>query len=128
MPKFEGNPGSRHNTIVGTGNIVTGGTFTNSPVSATSVNAPQNPLIRQLQEELARMRECLAGVQAPADDREDAMEALVELQDEVAQDPDPDQGGLRRLRKRIRQLIGVLAPVAEVVGGVAALEEICRHL
>lgn len=128
MPKSEGNPGSRHNTIVGTGNIVTGGTFTGSQVSATTVNAPQTPLIRQLQDELARMRGCLAGAQARTDDHEDAMEALVELQDEVAQDPDPDQRGLRSLRKRVRQLIGVLAPVAEVIGGVAALEEICRHL
>jgi Family of unknown function (DUF5955) len=128
MSKHEGIPGSQSNNIRGTGNIITGGTFTDSQVSATTVNAPQNPLIRQLQDELARMRECLAGVRAPAEDHEDAMEALVELQDEVAQDPDPDQGGLRRLRKRVRQLIGVLTPVAEVVGGVAALEEICRHL
>lgn len=128
MPRYDGTPGSQSNSIRGTGNIVTGGTFTDSQVSATTVNAPQNPWIRQLQDELARMRERLAGVQAPTDDHEDAIEALVELQDEVAQDPDPDQGGLRRLRKRVRQLIGVLAPVAEVIGGVAALEEICRHL
>jgi hypothetical protein len=128
MPKHEGIPGSQSNNIRGTGNIVTGGTFTDSQVSAATVNAPQNPLIRQLQDELARMRARLAGVQAPTDDHEDVIEALVELQDEVAQDPDPDQGGLRRLRKRVRQLIGVLAPVAEVIGGVAALEEICRHL
>ena len=128
MPEYEGVSGSQRNVIRGTGNIVTGGTFTHSQVSATTVNAPQKPLIQQLQDELTRMRECLAGVQAPTDDHGDAMEALAELQDELARDPDPDPGGLRRLRVRVRQLIGVVAPVAEVVGGVAALEEICRHL
>lgn len=128
MPKSEGNPGSRHNSIVGTGNIVTGGTFTDSQVSATTVNAPQNPLIRQLQDELTRMRECLAGVQASTDDHEDALEAVAELQDELARNPDPDPGGLRRLRVRVRQVMGVLTPVAGIIGGVAAFEEICQHL
>jgi hypothetical protein len=128
MPKSEGNPSSRHNTIVGTGNIVTGGTFTDSQVSATTVNAPQNPLIRQLQDELTRIRECLAGEQAPTDDHEDALEAVAELQDELARNPDPDPGGLRRLRVRVRQVMGVLTPVAGIIGGVAAFEEICQHL
>ena len=56
------------------------------------------------------------------------MEAIVELQDEVARNADPDQTGLRRLRIRVRQIIGVLAPVAGTVGSVDALENICRHL
>lgn len=120
--------GSQRNTIRGTGNIITGGTVTNSQVAATSVSGPVNPLIQQLQDELSKARECLARVQAPSADHEDAMEAVVELQDEVAQDPEPDQGGLRRLRLRVKELIGVLTPVAGIIGGVAAFEEICRHL
>ena len=128
MPEYEGIPGSQRNIIRGTGNIVTGGTFTDSHVSATTVNAPQNPLIRQLQDELTRMRKCLAGVHAPTNDHEDAMEAVVELQDELARNPDPDQGGLRRVRVRVRQVMGVLTPVAGIIGGVAAFEEICQHL
>jgi hypothetical protein len=128
MPKYEGIPGSQRNIIRGTGSIVTGGTFTDSQVSATTVNAPQNPLIQQLQDELSRARERLAGVQVPTADHEDAMEAVVELQDELGRNPDPDRGGLRRLRVRVRQVIGVLAPVAGIIGGVDALENICRHL
>jgi hypothetical protein len=128
MPKNEGIPGSQRNVIRGTGNIVTGGTFTDSQVSATTVNAPQNPLVQQLQRELNKVRECLAGVQAPTADHEDAMKAVVELQNELGRNPDPDQGGLRRLRVRVRQVIGVLAPVAGIIGGVDALENICRHL
>ena len=125
MPKSEG----RRNTIVGTGNIVTGGTFTGSPVSATTAGrVSHNPFIRQLQDELTRVRQCLAEVEATTADHEDAIEAVIELQAEVAQDPDPDERGRRRLRKRVRQVIGVLTPVAEVIGAVAALEEIWKHL
>lgn len=127
MPKSEESPGSQRNTIVGTGNIITGGRVIKSQVVAKTVSA-QNPVIQQLQDELSRVRGCLAGVQAPTDDHEDAMEAVDELRDEVARDPDPDQRGLRRLRVRVRQLIGVLTPVAGIIGGVAAFEEICRAL
>ena len=125
----EGIPGSQHNTVIGNGNIVTGGKFTNSAVVAKTVYGSQKKeVIRQLQDELARVRQCLAGVQAPTADDEDAMEAVNALQGEVAQDPDPDQRGLRRLRVRVKALIGVLLPVAEIIGGVAALQDICRHL
>jgi hypothetical protein len=92
------------------------------------VNAPQNPVIRVLQDELARARQCLARVEAPTADHEDALEAVAHMQAEVAKDPDPDQRGLRLLRLQVKGLIGVLTPVAETIGGVAAFEEICRHL
>jgi hypothetical protein len=127
MPKSEGIPESQRNTIVGTGNIITGGRMIKSQVVAKTVSA-QNPVIQQLQDELSRARERLAGVQVPTADHEDAMEAVDELQDELGRNPDPDQGGLRRLRVRVRQVIGVLAPVAGIIGGVDALENICRHL
>jgi hypothetical protein len=128
MPEQGPAPRNQRNTVSGTGNIITGGTFTGTEVSATTVNAPQKPPIQQLQDELTRMRECLAGVQALTDDHENAMEAVAELQDELATDPDPDPGGLRRLRVRVRQVMGVLTPVAGIIGGVAALEEICQRL
>ena len=127
MPEQGPAPRNQRNTVCGTGNIITGGTFTGTEVSATTVNAPQKPPIQQLQDELTRMRKCLAGAQAPTDDHEDAMEAVAELQDELARDPDPDPGGLA-LRVRVRQVMGVLTPVAGIIGGVAALEEICQHL
>jgi hypothetical protein len=127
MPKSEGIPESQRTTIVGTGNIITGGRMIKSQVVAKTVSA-QNPVIQQLQDELSRARERLAGVQVPTADHEDAMEAVDELQDELGRNPDPDQGGLRRLRVRVRQVIGVLAPVAGIIGGVDALENICRHL
>ena len=128
MPNPEENPGGPRNIIAGTGNIVTGGKFINSQVVAETVSGPPNSLVRQLRDELTRARECLAAVEVPTADHEDAMKAIDALQGQVARDPDPDQRGLGRLRLRIKQLIGVLTPVAEVIGGVAAFEEIWRHL
>ena len=128
MPEPEPLPRNQRNTIRGTGSIITGGTLTNSQVVATSVSGSPNPLIQQLQDELTRVRQCLASFEAPTADQEDAIEAIDALQHEVSEDLNPDQGGLRRLRVRVRQLIGVLTPVAGIVGGVAAFEEICRHL
>jgi hypothetical protein len=128
MSKPEPVPRNQCNTIRGTGNIITGGTVTNSQMVATSVSGSPNPLIQQLQDELTKVRQCLAAFEVPTADHEDAIEAVDALQHEVSEDLNPDQGGLRRLRVRVRQLIGVLAPVAEIFGGVAAFEEICRHL
>jgi hypothetical protein len=45
--------------------------------------------------------------------------------------PDLKQSGVdgpKNLRQRIKALIGVLTPVAGLIGGVAALESICQHL
>jgi hypothetical protein len=93
-----------------------------------TVNAAQKPVIVQLQDELARVSRCLDGVAAPTADHEDARKAVAEVQAGLARDPDPDERGLRRLRTQVRKLMGVLTPVAGVIGGVAAFEEICRHL
>jgi hypothetical protein len=127
MPQPEGLPGSQQNTIIGTGNIITGGRVINSRVTATTVNQ-QNPTMLQLREELTRVQRCLAAVEDPTADQQDALEAVDMLEGELAQDPDPRPDGLKRLRARIKGLIAVLAPVAEIIGGVAAFEEIVRRL
>jgi hypothetical protein len=128
MSECERNRGPQHNAIFGAGQIITGGVLFNNRIEAKNFNGPQNPLIRQLQDELTRARQCLADDPASTVDHEDAVEALDALQGEIAQDPDPDQRGLKVLRLRVKALIGVLLPVAEIIGGVAAFEEICRHL
>jgi hypothetical protein len=128
MSECERNRGPQHNAIFGAGQIITGGVLFNNRIEAKHFTGPQNPLIRQLQDELTRARQCLADDPASTVDHEDAVEALDALQGEIAQDPDPDQRGLKVLRLRVKALIGVLLPVAEIIGGVAAFEEICRHL
>ncbi len=131
----------QQNTITGSGNIVTGGTFTNSPVTtgpgsriAVSNTPPsadiEQPWLEQLHDELTRIRLLLAEDHDPERslDRDDAIEAVTTL---AADLPDKqDEGGdePRRLRLRVKGVIGVLAPVAEIIGGVAALEAIVQHL
>jgi hypothetical protein len=83
-----------------------------------------------LKAELTRIRLSLQeddGTAAP-DDRDDAIDAVDDLHRVL---PEMDKDGAdsqRKLKRRIRELIGVLAPVAEIIGGVAALEAIVQHL
>jgi hypothetical protein len=128
---------------VGTGNIITGGTVTNSPITnlggkhgrADVTNAPspdrQPPWLPRLRDELARIGFSLEAEYDPAisvEDRDDAVETVRALQAEVADAQASGQADVRSFRRRVRELIGVLAPVAEVIGGVAALEAIVQHL
>ena len=135
---------SEHN-ITGSGIIITGGTIINSPVTSTSgarspvtvgIPASAGPWPGLLAEELARIRQLLEQDDDPgrAIDRGDALGAVAALQADVpgtqggmsgGQDGAREPGNLRR---RVKELIGVLAPVAEVIGGVAALQEIVTHL
>lgn len=81
-----------------------------------------------MREQLARAHESLAAVPDPTAAQQDALDAVNLLQDEIDEDPDPAPDRLKRLRLQLKGLIAVLAPVAEVIGGAAAFEEILRHL
>lgn len=116
--------GSQQNTIYGAGNIVTGGKINKSRVIAHT----QNSTVQDLRELLARAHESLAAVPDPTAAQQDALDAVDLLQNEIDEDPDPAPDRLKRLRLQVRGLIAVLTPVAEVIGGVAAFEEILRHL
>jgi hypothetical protein len=124
MTRRRDRPGSQRNTIHGTGNIVTGGKITKSRLVAYT----QNATVQDLREQLARAHESLAAVPDPTAGQQDALDAVDLLQDEIDKDPDPAPDRLKRLRLQLRGLIAVLAPVAEVIGGVAAFEEILRRL
>jgi hypothetical protein len=83
---------------------------------------------RALEAELARIRLSLQADDGAAADRDDAIDAVDGLQRVL---PDMDEGdpdSRKTFRRRIRALIGELAPVAEIIGGVAALEAIVQHL
>jgi hypothetical protein len=124
MTRREDRHGSQRNTIHGTGNIVTGGKIIKSRIIAHT----QNSTVQDLREQLARAHESLAAVPDPTAAQQDALDAVNLLQDEIDEDPDPAPDRLKRLRLQLRGLIAVLAPVAEVIGGVAAFEEILHHL
>jgi hypothetical protein len=88
---------------------------------------PWEPLAR----ELARIRRRLAedrGDSVDAVDLDDAVSSVTAAEREISGTGDrgPDAG--RSMRLRIKGLIGILAPVAEIIGSVAALESILQHL
>lgn len=128
--------GSQHNTITGSGNIVTGGTFSKSPVSSTTIApgsaaaGPQEVWVEKLRDELAKVRQRLADPRLPdaSTDLDDARTAVEGLQQGLAGPASPEVSTMDRLRLRVKELLGALAPVAEIIGGVAAFEEIWRHL
>jgi hypothetical protein len=60
---------------------------------------------------------------ARATDREDAIEAVTAVHADLDKGMVADQ---KTLRQRVKALIGLLQPVADIIGGVAALETIAR--
>ena len=73
--------------------------------------------------ELARIRQLLEPLAST--DRDDAMDAVASLEADL---PEMAGGTPGRLRRRLKGLLGALDPVVKIIGGVATLEEILRHL
>jgi hypothetical protein len=61
-------------------------------------------------------------------DREDALESVADAENELTSTETRSPEARRSMRLRVKSLIGILAPVAEIIGGVAALEAIWPHL
>jgi hypothetical protein len=131
----------QHNTVIGSGNIMTGGTINNSPMTSTTVNSgagagSQTVWVGRLAGELARAHECLAGRGLPVTpDLAHAVAAIEELQGQVAafqkelasgHPPGPEKQ--KKLRDRVDALLRVLLPVAEMIGGIAGFQDILHHL
>ena len=73
--------------------------------------------------ELTRIRQLLEPLSST--DRDDAMDAITSLEADL---PEMAGGTPGRLRRRLKGLLGALDPVVKIIGGVATLEEILRHL
>lgn len=136
-------PPEQQNTGTGAGISVTGSTISGSQLTAVSghsnrvvtTNQPEGTnddsaltaAQLKLSTQLAGIRELLLEHHDPAraTDREDAIEAVTALQADIGKQVITDR---RTLRQRIKALVGALRPVAEIVGGIAALEAIVRGL
>jgi hypothetical protein len=115
--------GSQLTAVSGDGNwMVT----TNQP-QGTKYDAALAAAQLELSNRLAGIREVLLEHRDPAlaTDRDDAMEAVTALQADLGKPVITDR---KTLRQRIKALVGALRPVAEIVGGIAALEAIARGL
>lgn len=137
-----GNEDSRdRNFIGGSGNITTG-TFTDSPV--VNVSGSNNMVTAHvsdssvaldpwghLENELARIRRRLEedrSSSVAAVDRDDAIASVRAAQDEASAADSTNPEARRSMRLRLKALVGILVPVAEIIGGVAGLEAIWPHL
>jgi len=58
-------------------------------------------------------------------DRDDELDAITSLEADL---PEMAGGTPGPLRRRLKGLLGALDPVVKIIGGVATLEEIVRHL
>jgi hypothetical protein len=117
------------NFIGGSGNITTG-TFTDSPV--VSVSGSNNKVTTDVSDNSVALDpwrlEADRGSSVAVVDRDDAMASVKAAQAEASAADSTSPEARRSIRLRIKGLIGILAPVAEIIGGVAALEAIWPHL
>jgi hypothetical protein len=139
MTRNEGFPD--RNVIGGSGNI-TSGTFTDSQVVSVSgshnmatVSVSDSSVALdpwgQLEKELARIRRRLEEDRSnsvAAVDRDDAIASVKDAQDEASAADSTNPEARRSMRLRLKALVGILVPVAEIIGGVAGLEAIWPHL
>jgi len=115
--------GSQISAVSGEGNRTV---ITNQPGGAPD-DASLVAVQRHLSAQLSGIRQQLLEIDlaARATDREDALEAVTELQADLGKPVIADR---KTLRKRMKALVGALRPVADIVGGIAALEAIVRGL
>lgn len=128
-------PGSQKN-VADHGGVIYSGKFGAQIATATgrgsrAVNVSKgthDQLINELREQLSETRRLLVENHDPgrAGDREDAIAEIDSLDGELSdQQEDRDAG---KLRRRLKQLVGTLIPVADIIGGTAAFLEIINDL
>ena len=130
-----GTPGSQKNTARD-GGVIYSGTF-NGPIatttgdagSATNVSSGmQDQLINALRDQLGEARRLLKENHDPEKtaDCADAVEEIDMLDRELAERREYRDPG--KLRHRLKQLVGTLTPVTDIIGGTAAFLEIINAL
>ena len=122
--------GSKHEYHITGSAAIYSGDFPGTIVT-TNIGAQSADPLEQLGEELAKIRQRLEGDSYPnvaPDVRDKALQAATKLKDDLPSLRKTDPDTRRTLRARVRGLIDRLAPVAEIIGGIAGLEAILQHL
>jgi hypothetical protein len=125
---------SQRYVIHGAGSIVSGdirdsqvvsqsGTGGTAKITVGPADGGPDLWLEVLGSELVRIRRLLEPVAST--DRDDAMDAVASLEADL---PEMAGGTPGTLRRRLKGLLGALDPVVKIIGGVATLEEILRHL
>jgi len=135
MTNSSGTPGSQKNTARDGGVIYSGifqgaiATTTGREGSAANVSFDmQDQVINALHNQLNEARCLLKENHDPekAADCADAIEEIESLDRELVDQREYRDPG--KLRRRLKQLVGTLTPVAEIIGGTAAFLEIINDL
>lgn len=115
--------GSQLTSVCGSDNRVIN---TNQPEDVSD-DAALAEARRDLATQLAEIRKLLLENRDPArvTDREDAIEAVTALHAELGEQVMADR---KTLRQRVKAVAGALRPVADIIGGIAALEAVVRGL
>lgn len=128
----------QHNIVFGGGVINTGSNNqinnavgSGNRASNIRLGTDTQVWLAQLRAELTRIRVRLEEDEyhsALAVDRDDALDSVRDLEAVLDESQEGSEAYRRSLRLRVKRLIGILAPVAEIIGGVAALEAVAQHL
>jgi hypothetical protein len=123
-------PGSKHEYHIAGNAAIFSGEFKESPVTANIDTQGTDPLER-LSEVLTRIIQSLAensSPNVPPAVREEASRAATALKCDLPNLRKTEPRTRTTLRKRVKALIGLLAPVAEIIAGAAALDGILHQL
>lgn len=123
-------PRSKHEYHI-TGNAaIFSGEFKESTVTA-NIDTPGTDPLERLSEVLTRIIQSLAensSPDVPPEAREEASQAATALKRDLPNLRKTEPGTRTTLRKRVKALIDLLAPVAEIIAGAAALDGILHQL
>jgi len=123
-------PRSKHEYHI-TGNAaIFSGEFKESTVTA-NIDTPGTDPLERLSEVLTRIIQSLAensSPDVPPEACEEASQAATALKRDLPNLRKTEPGTRTTLRKRVKALIDLLAPVAEIIAGAAALDGILHQL
>ena len=123
-------PVSKHKYDIARDAAIFSGEFKESTVTA-NIGTPSTDPVKQLSEVLTRIIQSLgenSSPDVPPEVRKEATRAATTLKRDLPNLGKPEPGTRTTLREHVKALINLLAPVAEIIAGVAALDGILHQL
>jgi len=122
--------GNEHTYNVTGGAAIYSGEFKKTRIE-TTIGTPTTDPLKDLDEVLNEIRQSLEenrNPDVPPDVRDKASQAAIQLKHDLPRLRKKDPDTRQTLRARVKALIDLLAPVAEIIAGAAALQAILQHL
>jgi hypothetical protein len=122
--------GSEHKYNITGPTAIYSGEFEKTKIK-TTISTPVTDPLADLSEVLNEIRQSLeedTNPKVPPDVRDKASQAAIQLKHDLPRLRKKDPDTRQTLRARVKALIDLLAPVAEIIAGTAALQAILQHL